>query len=72
MSLLPQFRPAKIPGRAADSFDLLASIFVFSVTSVLNPFVRFAPRVRGSLFFSTGSSGETISFVPDSPGIPSQ
>jgi len=45
--------------------------FFFSVFSVLNPFVRFLFRAWGSLFFRTGSSGETISFVPDGPGIPS-
>jgi hypothetical protein len=36
-----------------------------------NVFVRFVFLAAASLFFRTGSSRETIPFVPDGPGSPS-
>jgi hypothetical protein len=59
------------PGVFSLDFSRMNSdFFLFSVFSVLNPFVRFLFRAWGLLFFRTGSSGETIPFVPDGPGIP--
>jgi hypothetical protein len=34
-------------------------------------FLSICSGARGLLFFRTGSSGETIPFVPDGSGIPS-